>query len=357
MKNEYCGWGRPPVHANYVMRERPRFFRRIAIVAMAIIGLGVGGFFALVWTALTRFGVIAPSTPSWPFFLVAMWFVAFALVGFLRVGRRIGSPLRAVMEAADRVADGDYSVRVKPYGPPPVRALAHSFNTMTERLERNDHLRRNLMADVAHELRTPLTVIQGRIEGLLDGVYARDDASLEQVLEETRVLSRLVEDLRTLALSEAGALKLERQSTDLSALTRDVADAFAAQAAAKGVTVVADSPSLAADIDPVRIREVLTNLVSNALRHTPAPGSVTLSVAQSDADSATIAVADTGEGMSREQAERVFERFYKGPDSRGTGLGLAIAHGIVVAHGGRIDVTSEPGRGTTIEFTIPTSRE
>ncbi len=113
------------------------------------------------------------------------------------------------MDAADLVAEGDYGVRVQEYGPPPMRALAHSFNTMTLRLQNADRLRRDLMADVAHELRTPLSVLQGRLEGLLDGVYARDDRQISQLLEETRVLSTLIEDLRTLALSDAGALPQE----------------------------------------------------------------------------------------------------------------------------------------------------
>jgi signal transduction histidine kinase len=239
------------------------------------------------------------------------------------------------------------------YGPPPVRALAHSFNTMTERLERNDQLRRNLMADVAHELRTPLTVIQGRVEGLLDGVYPRTDETLEQMLEETRVLSRLIEDLRTLALSEAGVLKLEKEAVDPAAFARDVADVFADQAAARQVTIHVRAGDVAPiEIDPVRTREVLTNLVSNALRHTTTGGTVTIGVAD-DADRITVSVADTGAGMTREEAARVFERFYKGTQSRGSGLGLAIAHGIVIAHGGTIGVESEPGRGTTITFTLP----
>jgi two-component system sensor histidine kinase BaeS len=226
---------------------------------------------------------------------------------------------------------------------------------MTERLERSDQLRRNLMADVAHELRTPLTVIQGRVEGLLDGVYARDDASLEQVLEETQVLSRLIEDLRTLALSEAGALKLQKEATDLAALARDAAQAFAAQAAAQRVAMnVNGAGSVIAEVDPVRIREVLANLLSNALRHTGAGGTVTLSIAHEQKERVSVALTDTGAGMTAEATQHAFERFYKGPESRGSGLGLAIAQGLVVAHGGSIGITSETGRGTTIVFTIPT---
>ena len=273
------------------------------------------------------------------------------------------------MDAADRVAGGDYTTRVGVHGPPPVRALAHAFNTMTERLEKHDQQRRNLMADVAHELRTPLTVIQGRVEGLLDGVYPRDDAGLEIVLDETRVLSRLIDDLRTLALSEAGALKLEKETTDIAALARDVAAALSGEAAAKQITIqVRDDGHPPIAIDPVRIREVLTNLVSNALRHSTAGGTVTIAVAPSTGsgqahstgsgqaggvNGVAVSVADTGAGMTPEEAQRAFARFYKGPGSGGSGLGLAIARALVLAHGGSIDLHSEPGRGTTITFRLP----
>jgi signal transduction histidine kinase len=341
--------------------NRRMFFRRFAALAFVIVLLGLWGLFTLVWTAAARLGVVDASGPSLVFFLVASWFAGFALLGFFRIGRRISTPLRAVMEAADRVAEGEYTTRVDVHGPPPVRALAIAFNTMTERLEKNDQQRRNLMADVAHELRTPLTVIQGRVEGLLDGVYPRDDAGLEIVLDETRVLSRLIEDLQTLALSEAGALKLQKETTDLAALARDVAAALSGDAAGRQISIqVRDEARTPIAVDPVRIREVLTNLVSNALRHSAAGGTVSIAVTRStssgqadDADSVAVAVADTGAGMTPEEAARVFERFYKGPESRGAGLGLAIAHGLVLAHGGTINVASEPGRGTTITFTLP----
>jgi signal transduction histidine kinase len=342
-----------PPHGRADWARRRVFFQRFAALAFVVVLLGLFGLFSLTWSVAARLGVVDASGPGIPFVLVAAWFVGFAIVAFLRIGRRIGVPLRAVMEAADRVASGDYAVRVGVHGPPPVRALAVAFNTMTERLEKHDQQRRDLMADVAHELRTPLTVIQGRVEGLLDGVYPRDDAGLEIVLDETRVLSRLIEDLRTLALSEAGALTLERETTDIAALARDVAAAFAGEAAARQVSIQVRSDSLASiAIDPVRIREVLTNLVSNALRHSAAGGTVTIAVTN-HTDSLAVAVTDTGAGMTPQEAERIFARFYKGPDSRGSGLGLAIARGLVLAHGGSIAVVSEPGRGTTITFTLP----
>jgi len=338
--------------------NRRRFFRRFAAIALVIVALGLWGLFTLIWSTATRLGVVDAASPGILFFLVAAWLAGFALVAFFRLGRGISRPLRAVMEAADRVAGGDYTVRVTVHGPPPVRALAFAFNTMTERLEKNDQRRREMMADVAHELRTPLTVIQGRVEGLLDGVYPRDDAALGIVLEETRVLSRLIEDLRTLALSEAGALTLEKETTDMAALAREVAAAFAGESAARQVSIqVRDDPRTSIAIDPVRIREVMANLVSNALRHSAAGGTVTIAVTPSTVsgrgNDLAVSVTDTGAGMTPEEAQRAFARFYKGPDSRGSGLGLAIARGLVLAHGGDIGVVSEPGRGTTITFTLP----
>jgi signal transduction histidine kinase len=229
---------------------------------------------------------------------------------------------------------------------------------MTERLQNHDRLRRDLMADVAHELRTPLTVMQGKLEGLLDGVYPRDDRHLGELLEEAHVLSRLIEDLRTLALSESGALKLQTEPTDAGALARDVVHAFAGDAAARRVTLDVDAPAdlEPAAIDPVRVREVLTNLLTNALRHTPPGGSVGVRVEATSSDAVSVSVRDTGSGMTPAEIERAFDRFHKGSDSRGSGLGLTIAKSLVAAHGGEIHAASEPGRGTTVTFTLPRLR-
>ena len=289
-----------------------------------------------------------------------MWFVG----GIIGVGvtvaafvatRRVAMPIGGVMDVIDHVAAGDYEVRVLERGPPPIRALARSFNTMIARLQDHDRQRRDLMADIAHELRTPLTVMQGKLEGLIDGIYPADAAQLTQLLEETHVLSRLVEDLRTLALSESGALKLQKESIDPGDLARDVVRAFAADAAARQVTLTIDAPGDLApiDVDPLRIREVLTNLLSNALRHTPARGSVTVRVVQAGDGGVTVHVQDTGRGMTAEEIARAFDRFYKGADSRGTGLGLTIARSLVAAHGGEIRASSAPHGGTTITFTLP----
>jgi len=336
---------------------RARFFRRAVALALLVLALSVFGAVALVWLAATRLGVVAPAGPRTAaiLFVGGMAGLGLAVFGLVSIMRRVARPLGGVMDAADRVAAGDYDVRVAEQGPPPIRALARAFNAMTDRLGNHDRLRRDLMADVAHELRTPLTVIQGKLEGLLDGVYPRDEEQLQQLLEETHVLSRLVEDLRTLALSEGGALKLQKEPIDLGGLARDAASAFSREAKVRHVTLEVDAaddlPPI--EIDPVRIREVITNLLSNALGHTPPGGSVVVRVGTASRGAVSVDVRDTGRGMPPEAVARAFDRFYKGSGSRGSGLGLTIARSLVAAHGGEIHVSSEPGRGTTIAFTLP----
>jgi signal transduction histidine kinase len=336
---------------------RARFFRRFAWLALAVLMLSVCGVLALVWLAATTLGIVAPSTRGGASILIAggMLSAIAAIVGLIGMTRRVGMPLRAVMDAADRVASGDYSSRVAEHGPPPIRALASAFNTMTERLQSHDRQRRDLMADVAHELRTPLTVMQGKLEGLLDGVYPRDDRQIAELLQQAKVLSRLIEDLRTLAQSESGALQLQKEPIDLGGLARDVARAFEGEAAAREVALVVDSPAdlTPIEVDPVRIREVLTNLLSNALRHSPRRGSVGVHLAGMSGGGISVDVRDTGTGMTGEDTARAFDRFYKGAESHGSGLGLSIAKSLVIAHGGEIHASSEPGRGTTMTFTLP----
>jgi signal transduction histidine kinase len=210
-----------------------------------------------------------------------------------------------------------------------------------------DRLRRQLMADVAHELRTPLAILQGRIEGLLDGVYPRDDTHLTELLDETRHLSRLVEDLGTLAHAEAGALELRKERVDLGDLIRDVAASLPRPIV---VEVPAELPAIEAD--PVRIRQVLLNLLANAMHHTPEDGFISVE-AQTKSQQIVIRVRDTGSGIAPEDLPRLFERFQKGSNSGGSGLGLAIARKLVLAHGGDIGIESVVGEGTVVTVSLP----
>ena len=283
--------------------------------------------------------------------------VVFLVIAFLvRLVRRTAAPVSDLIEAAARVEAGDYSARVPVRGPREVRGLARGFNAMSERLEETDEARRRLLADVSHELRTPLTVMQGTLEGMLDGLYPVDEAHLAPVLEETRVLARLVEDLRTLSLSEAGSLRLHHEPTNVTTLLRDVAAAHHPAADAVGVTLAVEAidelPVL--EVDPARIRQVVGNLIANALRFTPAGGRITVTASQTE-DGVWVVVQDTGSGMQPEELAHAFDRFYRSPGSPGSGLGLAIARNLVEAHGGRIEIQSSPGRGTEVRFLLPAS--
>jgi two-component system OmpR family sensor kinase/two-component system sensor histidine kinase BaeS len=288
-----------------------------------------------------------------PFGLLVLVLLGVAFVAG-RAVRRMAAPIGDVMEAADRVAGGDYATRVQVRGPGEVARLADSFNQMTQRLQANETQRRALLADVAHELRTPLSVIRGNVEGMLDGVYPPDDAHLGPVLEETAVMARLLDDLQTLSTAEAGVLRLYRERVDPVELARDTAAALRPRANRAGVSleVGATAPVPEVDVDQVRIGEVLANLLTNAIRHTPRGGSVRVAVGPAPAGVA-FAVSDTGPGIDARDLPRVFDRFVKSADSGGAGLGLAIARSLVEAHGGRISAESAPGQGTTMRFVLP----
>jgi len=345
---------------------------RWAWVPLAFFFFIVGGCTLAFWLALLASGWIdvRGPNPGGPHLMPGMmftswWRVAGSLfAGALVLGviafviasvRRVAMPVRDLMEAAGRVESGDYAVRVPESGPRDVRNLARAFNAMASRLQVNEDQRRTLLADVTHELRTPLAVVQGNLEALVDGVYPADEAHLGPILDETRVLARLIEDLRTLSLAESGVLRLQREPTDLGILITEAGASFRAQAEAAGIqirTQLADDLPLL-EIDPVRIREVLSNLIANALRYTPPGGTVTIEARTNG--SVEIAVRDTGAGIPVERLPHIFDRFYKSDESHGSGLGLAIAKNLVAAHDGGIVAESEPGRGTTIRFTLPNS--
>ncbi len=342
----------PPRGAPYRWRRhRARFTRRMGgLFAICLFIFTVGVMTVLSW--LLPGGSVPFFARPQRIFVGMVWL--FILLGmFRRLMGRFGLPLGEMVEAADRVAEGDYSVRATEYGPRWMRTLARAFNSMTSKLEAQDLQRRHLMADIAHELRTPLAVLQGRLEGMLDGVYPRDEAQINAVLQETRILTRLVDDLRTLAHTESGTLALQKESTDMGILISDATASFSAEAAERNVTLdVRPSPDLPLiDVDPLRIREVLTNLVSNALRHTPAGGRVSVTAAARP-NSIVVSVSDTGSGIAAADLPKIFDRFYKGRASRGSGLGLTIARNLVVAHGGEIRADSVEGKGTTMTFTL-----
>jgi signal transduction histidine kinase len=282
-----------------------------------------------------------------PFVLFPILLVVLIAVAVSGGIRRMTRPMSNLIDAAQRIESGDYSAQVPEWGSRDIRSVARAFNSMSARLKTIDEQRRSFMADVTHELRTPLSVIRGQAEAIADGVYPADAAHLAPILDATQALDRLVEDLRTLVLTDAGNLVLNKEPTDLGQLVQDTLDSFRSQAESAGVSLtaeVADNlPTV--QVDPARIRQVISNLLSNAIRHTPSGGSVKVAVS-SASDQVTLTVTDTGEGVPPDLLPHVFERFVKGPNSKGSGLGLAIAHDIIEAHGGTLTITSETGKGT-----------
>ncbi len=322
---------------------RRHFVRKVVVgLTLFVVGLSalIGG---LLFRGEEHGGPIVP---------VAIVAVVLAVILAARGGRRFASPVADLMEAADRVAAGDYGARVQAGGPREVERLGRAFNEMTERLGTNEERRRQLLADVAHELRTPLSVIQANLEAVVDGVYPTDEAHLRPVLDETKVMARLLDDLQTLSTAEAGALRLHREPVEPRRLIDAAVAAFSAQANQGGVRLETRVEGDLAEIgvDPVRIGEVMSNLLSNAIRHTPRGGKVRVTAGPTR-DGIEIAVADTGSGIAPDQLPHVFDRFSRSPDSPGAGLGLAIARSLVQAHDGTIRAESGP-TGTTITLTL-----
>jgi signal transduction histidine kinase len=344
---------------------RRRFLRRAVLFFAAVI------VFTSVLSSLVQWGTRgmwhmagappgAVPPPGWAMLhalvVVLVVLVLAATFGGPAAFRRMAGPVEDVLAALGRAADGDFSARVPEHGSPEGRTLARAWNTMAERLQRQDEQRRNLFTDISHELRTPLSVLQGTLEGMRDGIYPRDNEHLALSLEETQTLARLVEDLRTLATADSAGLRLTKAPVDLGDLARDVLAAFGDQAAEAGVTLgfaAEPGPAPVVDADAERLRQVLNNLIGNALRYTPRGGTVRIRCYPAGGDRVGLAVEDSGTGISRDDLPHVFDRFYKSKDSRGTGLGLAIVKSLVQAHGGEIAADSEPGRGTSIRIELP----
>jgi signal transduction histidine kinase len=321
----------------------------IAALAFVFVRLFAGDMqtAVMVWISGCSLSVALP--------LLAVGVAVWAFSGIAR-------PLADVVSATEAVAEGDLSVRVPAQGHGDFDRLARVFNHMLEELERADRQRRSLTADVAHELRTPLQIIQGNLEGVLDDVYEPTDEHISATLEETQLLARLVDDLRTLSLAESGQLSLVREPVDVAELLADVQTSFSGQANAAGielgVAIDGDSDALTISGDVGRLTQVLSNLVANALRHTPPGGTITLA-AQAVDRGVRIVVRDTGEGSPPQDLPAVFDRFWRGDRSRshasgaGSGLGLAIVGQLVLAHGGQVRVESQVGEGTTFIIELP----
>ncbi len=286
-------------------------------------------------------------------------FVVALLLSFV-LSHTITGPITAVISAARKLQRGDLGARVKVAASGELAELAHSFNAMADGLDEANQQRQQMVADVAHELRTPLTILRGYLEALADGVIAPTPDALRGVHTEAVHLQHLVEDLQDLALAESKQLVMDRTAVEVPGLVRGIVDGFALQAREKNIDLSAAFEGQVPTItgDARRLGEVLRNLVANALAYTPAGGRVDVRVRPTQEGGVEVAVADTGIGIGPQDLANVFERFYRTDKSRtratgGAGLGLTIAKRLVEAHGGRIGVESEPGRGSRFWFTLP----
>ncbi len=288
--------------------------------------------------------------------------VVFVIITLFSLYNRFGRPLEQLFKAINAVEDGDLSVRVPENKSDMFNNLFKRFNKMVSELERAEQQRRNLTADIAHELRTPLHIIQGNLEGVVDGVYAPSLEHINNTLEETRLVARLVNDLQALSLAETGQLPLHPTRFLLADLVQDLTSSFSAQAASQGIDLIPDiadsNQELSADYD--RLNQVLSNLVSNALRHMPNGGTISIRVKALEGDSkdkVQITVQDTGSGIPAADLPFIFDRFWRGDKSRTerthSGLGLAITKQLILAQNGTIEVQSEVGKGATFIIQLP----
>ncbi len=285
---------------------------------------------------------------------------ALGLVVALALAYTLLRPVQALTLAAQKLAEGDLSQRVEVRGGDELATLGHTFNKMADSLQQAEEARRAMTADIAHELRTPLAVQRANLEALQDGVYPLTVDNLVPVVEQNHLLTHLVEDLRTLALADAGQIELERTPTDLAELAGRVVGRFQPQAAAQQVEILVRPPTQPLPkvlVDPIRIEQILTNLLSNGLRFTPQGGMIEVTV-EAAAGEAFLKVHDSGPGIPPEALPYIFGRFYRVDKSRaraegGSGLGLAIARQLARAHGGDITVENHPAGGAVFTVRLP----
>ncbi len=326
------------------------FWRMVAYVVLGgIVMIAFGITIGVIFSG-GRSGAHGGPDPGALLLLIPLGVIVFFVV---RALRRTARPIQQLMGATEKVAQGDYSVRIEPSGSDDVFTMMSAFNDMTQRLQANDDQRRLLLADIAHELRNPLAIIRGNVEGMMDGIYPRDEDHLSLLVNETVQMSRLLDDLQLLSQAETGTFRLVQSEVEFGTLLRDIGQSFKARAEAKGVRLAVSV--LRTDviwIDPVRIRQVVSNVVSNAIRHTPSGGQIDL-VGTIGRYGVVITVIDNGEGIDPALVDHIFDRFTKAADSGGSGLGLAIARQLTEAHGGSIAATLNPRGGTTVRIVLP----
>ncbi|MHB8085897.1 MAG: sensor histidine kinase [Dehalococcoidia bacterium] len=294
--------------------------------------------------------------------IAALVAVVFAVVLGIIVSNLITRPMRQLATSAHKIAAGDLTQRVKHNSDDEVGEVSVAFNSMAEQLEMKEKSRKQLLADIAHELRNPLSIVQGNLEAWLDGVITPSPDQVASVYDETILLNRLVSDLRELSLAEAGQLKLRLEPSNLRELINTEINVFTARCQEKQVKLEADIANdlPQANIDQDRIRQVLHNLLENALRYSPAGGTIKVKAQPEDESYVNISVADTGSGIDPADLPYVFDHFYKADRSRqrgygGAGIGLALVKKYVELHGGKVWVETQLGKGSTFYFTVPVS--
>jgi len=319
--------------------------RRVGSAVVRFRGSGLGGAEQDLRTALLR--AIAGAAG-----LAAL----LALVTGLLLARRITRPVERIITVTRAMGGGDRAARVGPVtAPGELRELATAFDQMADTLDRQEQLRRDLVADVAHELRTPVAILQAGHEALLDGVVDPTPDQLTSLRDEVLRLARMVDDLQTLAAADAATLRLSLRRCDLAEVTAAATGSLAGRFEAAGLAVrqqLAPAPVMA---DPRWLHQVITNLLTNALKFTPAGGQVTVQSGTAGT-SAVLRVTDTGAGIPADELPHIFDRFWRGrqaAQTSGSGIGLAVAAELARAHGGQLTAASEPGRGTTMALTLP----
>jgi len=322
-------------------------FRRGIFLVFAFVVLAL-----IVGAAVAAFLAITSRASVW--LVVGVAILALLFLGSLarNVMRRNFAPVGELIDATRRLGEGDTGVRIRNLRPGPLAAVGASFNRMAERLEAEDERRRRFLADITHEMRTPLTVVRGEVEAVLDGLH--DTNSLDLVLDEVDLMDRLLEDLRVLAMAEAGRLTLHPEATDMSSLINDVVATHATVMESQGVSLELEVDDYIPEmsIDPQRVRQILNNVVSNALKQMPDGGVLQIS-ANVTTTTVELTVGDTGPGVPPDQLETIFERFVRSGDTAGTGLGLSIARDLAVAHDGSLVAENRPGQGAVFRLSLP----
>ena len=344
----------PPVGEFPWRKVRRQFILRFAIGVTLVSVLLVAGPIVVIAQLLSLTGLTGVAYPAAA--IVFGLVILLAVSRTARSARRFAVPFGDLIEATGKVEAGDYTARVyvPNHGLRELRWLTEAFNSMAAHLEVDEQQRRTLLADVSHELRTPLAVLRGELEAMIDGVHPIDEAHLTAAVDQIAMLTKLVEDLRTLALAEGGTLALHREQTDLAVLAQEAASSFEVLAGSAGVRLAVEMPDdlPLIELDPLRIQQVIVNLVANALRYAPRDSTVSV-VGRAVPGEVTVSVSDSGPGVAPDVLPHIFERFAKGDESRGSGLGLAIARQLVEAHGGSIAAEQPAGGGTTITFRLP----